>query len=156
MCTDFKCTGTRNQEKQTETPRLLRQTQTFLCQCTRNANCERMKGTWGHKGTFVCIRKHPISFFLCVCICLIFVQGQRERFQIFLCVCMHEWRQARCGHTNTQRGQRSQYDIPHNSGHTHILDLCFCPWTCSKNRLNYVNIHIAMYAVLLSVITPSR
>lgn len=59
-------------------------------------------------------------------------------------VCVHEWIQARHGHTNTQRGQRSDYDIPHSSGHTPILDLCFCPWTYSKNRLNYVNKHIVL------------
>ncbi len=45
--------------------------------------------------------------------------------------------------TQTHRGVRGQTTtfLTALDTHTHTIDLCFCPWTYSKNRLNQVNAH---------------
>ncbi len=112
-----------------ETPSLLRQTQTFI----GNTHTMLTAKEWRiHEDTMVQLFVLGRYTFRCfsLTMCLVFVKGQRERFQIILSTCLHEWRQARRGHTNTQRGQRSDYNIPHSSGHTHTHTHTHTHLTC--------------------------
>lgn len=88
---------------------------------------------WGEKSVqfWKCLR----CFYLTMC--LVFFKGQKNVGLLCLCVHMHKWRQGSCGCTNTQRGQRSNYDIPHSSGHTHTWPVFFQHGSF-KNNLNWV------------------